>query len=598
MRCARALHMLTAIPPYRLTALLLLAPCAPLAAQTPDTTRAPAALPDSLDPDSFAVVLPPLGPPRGPMPSANRYVFDQDALRWLGAFTLGDLLQQIPGVMLMRAGWFGQPETVAYMGQAAASVVVFWDGFALDPLGDDSVGFDVGRVALGLVRRVEVEVLPTQLRVHLLSDEQPVRRPRTETSFATGDAGTNMYRARYINRWRSGTGLALAADWFGTEGPATSPGKVRHLTLWGKATWAPSPRVGVAYQVLRLALERDANPGTGEGPPLSGVDLSRNDAVFRAYAATREDGTGLRFDALVGVSRYRDSSGLETEREQLAASASYRSATWSGELTTRLRSGLSPVELRLAGAWAPRRRWLVAGHVQQTDRLGAARSLEAGATVQWRVGNRLALHGSVRWRDERADPSVVGDTSQQVTDWRWGVVYLSPRADVGLSLARHGYFVAPSYAVFRSQLPRTTDIDVVSLTAALHIRPRLFLTLSGWYRHPLDPIRAAYEPPHHARLLATFRSRFLPHFRRGVFDLLLQAEMEGWSDGVAGLDQAGAELRLEGATAVNYLVEFRLVGAILFWTLRNPQLERYAVVPGFPMARGLQRFGVRWEFTN
>ena len=37
---------------------------------------------------------------------------------------------------------------------------------------------------------------------------------------------------------------------------------------------------------------------------------------------------------------------------------------------------------------------------------------------------------------------------------------------------------------------------------------------------------------------------------------------------------------------------------VLFWTMRNSQLERYDVVPGFEMPRGLQRFGVRWEFAN
>jgi hypothetical protein len=53
-----------------------------------------------------------------------------------------------------------------------------------------------------------------------------------------------------------------------------------------------------------------------------------------------------------------------------------------------------------------------------------------------------------------------------------------------------------------------------------------------------------------------------------------------------------------GATAYDYLLEIRLVGAVLFWTLRNAGAERYEIIPGFHQARAKQRFGVRWEFTN
>jgi hypothetical protein len=67
---------------------------------------------------------------------------------------------------------------------------------------------------------------------------------------------------------------------------------------------------------------------------------------------------------------------------------------------------------------------------------------------------------------------------------------------------------------------------------------------------------------------------------------------------VAGTDSLGAPIRLGGGGSVDYLVEFRLVGAVIFWTLRNAQAERYGVVPGFEMARALQRYGVKWEFTN
>lgn len=553
---------------------------------------------DTISADSFRTVLPPLGPPPGPLPRGGRIVFDEDALHFLGALTLGELLQHVPGVFLVRAGWFGQGETVAYAGQGAASLELFWDGLALDPLGEDSAGFDLGRFSLGLVRRVEVEVLPSALRVYLISDTQPVRRARTETSFATGDAQTNTYRIRYLNRWAAGTGLGLGVNWFGTNGPTASPGNVSDLALWAKGTWTPTPRVGVEVQQLRYTLQRQLLQREG-APSLPAVDVHRTDAFVRAFAATREDGMGLRLDALFGSSTYGDSSGaLERRIHQGAATVGYRSAVWSGELTTRIRDTRTPLEIRLRGAWQPVRFLTVSAYAARWTHLADRHSSEAGAAGELRLLRPLALHGALRWRDRVAAPAVLADTAQRITDWSGGVAVGLSRLSLDVTVARHGFFEAPAFGTFAALLPRGTSIDVTTLTAAFSLRPVSYLSLSGWYRHPLDPIRAAFEPPHHSRIAARLESRMLTKFRRGVFDLVLQAGLEGWGDGVAGTDSTGNDLVLHGATTVDYLVEIRLVGAVLFWTLRNAGVERYDLLPGYEQARSLQRFGVRWEFTN
>lgn len=570
---------------------------APLAAQEP-ARRDSVIQADTISADSFRTVLPTLGPPPGPLPRGGRIVFDEDALHFLGALTLGELLQHVPGVFLVRAGWFGQGETVAYAGQGAASVELFWDGLALDPLGEDSTGFDLGRFSLGLVRRVEVEVLPSALRVYLISDTQPVRRARTETSFATGDAQTNTYRIRYLNRWAAGTGVGLGVNWFGTNGPSTSPANVSDLALWAKGTWTPTPRVGVEVQQLRYSLQRQLLQRAG-APSLPAVDVHRTDAFVRAFAATRDDGMGLRLDALFGSSTYGDSSGaLERRIHQGAATVGYRSAVWSGELTTRIRDTRTPLEIRLRGAWQPLRFVTVSAYAARWTHLADRHSSEAGAAGELRLLRPLALHGALRWRDRVAAPAVLADTAQRITDWSGGVAVGLSRLSLDVTVARHGFFEAPAFGTFAALLPRGTSIDVTTLTAAFSLRPVSYLSLSGWYRHPLDPIRAAFEPPHHSRIAARLESRMLTKFRRGVFDLVLQAGLEGWGDGVAGTDSTGNDLVLHGATTVDYLVEIRLVGAVLFWTLRNAGVERYDLLPGYEQARSLQRFGVRWEFTN
>jgi len=551
-------------------------------------------LPDSLSPDSFSAVLPPLGTPPGPLPIGGRVVFDRDALVFSGALTLGELLAQVPGVFLVRAGWFGLPEVVHYAGQGANSLELFWDGYALDPMGEDSAGFDLGRIPLGLLRRVEVEILPTALRVHLISDTQPVRRARTETSFATGDGQTNTYRIRYLNRWRGGAGLGLGVNWFGTNGASSSPAQSSDLTVWAKAMWAPSTRLGVDAQLLRYSLDRDPLEGV-----LPGRRVHRSDMLLRAFASSREEGMGWRFDALLGASAYGDSSeGTESRIAQGAAFAGYRGERWSAEAGARVRDARIPLELSARAGATPLRFVTLNAFAIRRTLLADRRASELGGGASVRPFGPLVLHGSLRLRDAVAEPAVLEDTAQQVTDWSAGAGLVTRRAELDVSVERHGWYAAPAYGVFAELVPKGTSIEVRTLTARFALRPTRYFTLSGWYRHPLDPATAGFEPPHHARVAATFRSQFLPIFRRGALDVLVQAAAEGWSDGVAGNDAAGAPLGLDGHGTVDWLVEVRLLGAVVYWTLRNSQIERFQLVPGVPMARGLQRYGVRWEFAN
>ena len=568
--------------------------------------RPDSALPDSLSPDSFSAVLPPLGPPAGPMPRGSRIVFDRDALVMSGALTLGELLRQVPGTFLVRAGWYGLPEVVHYAGQGASSIELFWDGYAMDPMGEDSAGFDVGRIPLGLFSRIEVEVLPTVLRVYLISDTQGVRRARTETSFGTGDGTTNSYRIRYLNRWRGGFGAGLGVNWFGTTGAPSTPASSSDLTLWAKGTWAPSTLMGVEYQYIRYSLNREAlvNPVTSAGV-LPGRRVWRSDGFLRAYAGTRPDGMGYRFDALFGSSSYGDSSVTAARSiAQGAAIAAYRAERWSGEAAVRVRDDRTPLQFEARVASTPLSWVTLEASVISRSLLGGRSSREASAAVTARPIGPLQLRGSVRVRDAVAVPAVLADSAQRVTDWSVGAGLVTRRLDLDVALERHGAYAAPVYGTFGGLVPFGTSQGLRTLTVSLAYRPTAYFTLEGWDREPLVAAASggvgtsSYEPPHHTRMQATFRSRFLPHFRRGALDLLVRVAAEGWSDGVMGADSTGSAISLDGHGAVDWLVEVRLLNAVLYWSLGNAQVERYQTVPGALMARASQRYGVRWEFTN
>jgi hypothetical protein len=558
-------------------------------------------VPDSLSPDSFRPQLPPLGAPPGPLARAGRIVFDHDALWFSGALTLGELLEHVPGAFLVRAGWFGRPEVVHYAGQGATSVEVVWDGFALDPIGEDSTGLDLSRINLGLVQRVEVEVLPSLLRVFLFSDGQPVRKARTETSFATGDASTNTYRIRYLNHWKNGTGLGLGVNWLGTSGPTTSPGRSTDLTLWGKGSWVPAPRLGVEYQVLSVSVDRDTFGLAGLSGPIQipHRKVHRTDVFLRGFVASKPDGMGLRFDAIAGSTSYSDTlAALDRDVLQGGGVLSYRAEHWSSELTTRLRDSRTPFEVQWRAATSPWAPLTVSGYVLSRSHLGGRHSLDAAFQGELGLLPALALHGAIRSRDAVGAPAVLSDTAQRVRDLSAGVSLTTRRVDLDFTIVRHGTYAPPVYGSFGTVVPAYPDLAVRTVTATFAFRPTMFFTVSGWYRNPLDPVTSAYEPPHHSRIWATFRSRLLPILRRGAFDFTAEVAMEGWSRGALGADSVGAPIVLKGATVLDWRIEMRLVGAVIYWSLRNGRAERYALLPGLSMPRTLQRYGVRWEFTN
>jgi len=569
------------------------------AGTAPADTLAP---PDSLSPDTFRAQLPRLGAPPGPVSKSGRIVFDHDALWFSGALTLGELLQHVPGVFLARAGWFGRPEVVHYAGQGAASVELVWDGFALDPMGRDSAGTDLSQISLGLLQRVEVEVLPTVLRIYLFSDGQPVRRPRTETSFATGDASTNTYRIRYLNRWKDGAGLGVGVEYLGTAAGRAGTGHSNNLTLWGKGSWVPSPRYGVEYQAISVSTDRDAftvNDPAGNPFTIGNPNSHRTDVFLRGFVASRDDGMGLRFDALAGSTSYTDSvAALNRDELQGAAIVGYRSQHWSSELTTRVRDTSTPFEVDLRAAASPLGALTISGSVDERSQVADRHSLDLSLGAEFRPWRALTIHGAARVRDAVAQPAVLTDTVQRVTDLTAGVSLASRLADLDVSIARHGGYTAPLYGLFDSLVPAYPSLPVRTVTATFTIRPTLYFTVDGWYRHPLDQVTSAYEPPNHSRIWATFRSRLLPILRRNAFDFTAEVGMEGWGRGAVGVDQAGNVVPLGGATIWDWRAELRLVNAALFWTVRNAQGDRYWLIPGVPMVQAGQRYGVRWEFTN
>ncbi|HET7250075.1 MAG TPA: Plug domain-containing protein, partial [Gemmatimonadales bacterium] len=133
-----------------------------------DTTKGPAdtaAKRDTTPPDTIEHFLPGFAPavPAGPLPRGERWRFTVDSLVLSNITTLGDLLAHLPGVYVVRGGWFGAPEIAVYGGQGPLGLEVYWDGVPYLPIGRDSVWLDPARIPFAALERIDVQVLPSTL---------------------------------------------------------------------------------------------------------------------------------------------------------------------------------------------------------------------------------------------------------------------------------------------------------------------------------------------------------------------------------------------------------------------------------------------------
>jgi hypothetical protein len=143
------------------------------------------------------------------------------------------------------------------------------------------------------------------------------------------------------------------------------------------------------------------------------------------------------------------------------------------------------------------------------------------------------------------------------------------------------------------RVPRSTYASVF-----VGLRPLSGVELSGWY---FDPIRggADLEPPTHARVSATFYSKFWRVFKSGVFALRGEVSAESWSrSNLGGLDSTGAQLSLGGATFVETNIQLRIADFTAYWLQRNYNGMRGGYVPGLHYPVHVQYYGVQWFFRN
>jgi hypothetical protein len=557
-----------------------------------DSLRADSAARDTLERylPTFARALPP-----GPLPRGTRWRFDADSLVLSDITTLADLLARIPGVYVARGGWFGAAEVPVYGGQGPLGLEVYWDGVPYLPLGRDSVWLDPARIPLAPVEQVEVQVLPSTLRVYLVSGRPRSTVPRTEVRIGTGANSIAQYRGGFAKRWKSGMGLSLAADYRnidGIEGSSTTA--FNSVDLWLKLEYVPSPHVGISYQALSSSWRRG-----GQGTSVAAWRQRRQDGLLRAFFATRTDGLGERIGlSLVRTRVTNDSLAADRSLYQAILEVSETRRRASVGFTARAQGAGRPVQLEGHLAWQP----LPLLTLSADGRRSYYGSNGHGNRGHVAAGLTLPLGVSLRAEASRVEDyqaALVPDTFQWANDVgayvRWdrrrvtleaGQVRRDPFKPLGFAAG-----IAPIASL--GPLPRSTYVS-----AYLAVRPLSGVELSGWY---FDPIRGGgdFEPPTHARVSATFFSKFWRVYKSGVFSLRGEVAGESWSrSNLGGRDSLGGQVSLGPATFVTTNLELRIAEFTAYWMTRNYNAMRGSYVTGLGYPKRAQYYGVSWFFRN
>lgn len=537
----------------------------------------------------------------GPLPPGSRLVFTRDSLTWAAGYTLADLLSEVPGLYVGHTGFFGQPALALYGGRGGTALELFRDGVPVLPLGTDSVVVDPGRISLFGLRRVEVERLPGRLRVFLVSERTEDVGTRSALRVVTGDFKTGGYAGLFQRRWASGLGMDLVADYFDTQGDRQPRRNARWFELGARADWAPSPRLSASATLRRGGFSRDPT-AANRGVALPGRDETRTEMLVRVTAAQRPERRGLALELGLHTTSWRADSGTadtvvgNRTVHRAFAGVGLRTRDATAELTASAADHYTPIGATARLAWSPVPGIVLASDGAWERHEGGRRSLRGHAALGLHAGP-LSLVGAVAAADAVPAPMLPDDTARVTLDLSGRLGFATRRVTVHAGVERRDGFAVPpvpSLPPFAA-LPLSPAATYALGDAALNLGA---WSVTGWYAHPVQGVAAAFEPPNHARVALTFRSKFWRTFRSGAFDLKAQLAVETWGDGVAGLDATGTPIALPRATIADAFLQIQLVQFRAFYSLRNAFRSEEWYVPEFRLFRVVQTFGVKWEFNN
>lgn len=536
------------------------------------------------------------------------YRWSRDQVFASGALTLGELLERVPGAMTIRTGWITDLQATAYAG-AFGRTRVFVDGVELDALDPKAGGVqDMGLLRLWPYEEVVVERAGDEVRVWLRTWQESRTNPMSRVDVLTGDREGNVFRGWFAKRWAGGLGLqatfsnASTRDFRSTQ---LGDGSLASYFLrlgWARGRFnvdATAERAGADRRSFDRRFSLGVTPA--DRPQLTVASLR---AGYRS-----PDSTGTWAQVIVGSVGFREtpaSSNLNSLAPSTDTTAkSLRSASqlqyvvaggWNAgplraALTARVRAGdgrttVSPMA-RLT--WDPTS-WV--GATVTAERLAPDSMTRVDATVRGVAWSRLALVGSLA-NTTRTEAGRALATSSLRAE---GAVRLRGALWVGGGVLRRDSTVAPGPRAFdtayvvRGLAPATGTYALVRGSLWRDIR------LDAWAMRWADADRAFYLPKVQARTQLYVESDWRSRFPKGHFGFHFGVIHE-YRDPVRFPGRSGVQVT--GITRnLSTLMEIRLLDAVISWRFNNTLRLDWDQAPGYVLPRGLNLYGVRWEFRG
>jgi hypothetical protein len=574
-----------------------------LRALAADTIKVPTARPQM--PPSLAISEP--------------YAWDRPGIIRSGAFTLGELVDRIPGVSSYRAGWISAPEMASVNGRFGR-VRFFLDGVELDPLNSRLDGqHDLTLIDMFELEDITTEPSADEVRVHLGTWRVTSTTPVTQLDIHTGDLQTNHYRGHFGRRFQGGQVLQLAGNHYATTDRGTGEAG-DHTALWGRLGIARNNWT-VDAQLLRSGRkftertfaddppENDTLPTmdglwtvaigrAAWGDPMANGPWVQGLASAQSYSIRNPDLTVI--DSIPGPGGGGTGGSPEEpdtlqvpndttqSRPQFVLSGGYnrgpvrvsalgRLRRWHGDMT------ISPA---VRVAWAASR-GLTLSFFGERSPLDSLQRLEGSARLN--LGDRFAVSGTV----SQFSPLEGADAPTS----------LAVRAEVGARVGRTWFTVG---AVRRDTafLPAAIAFDTLFGSGAQGPSNGLFATVRGkFYRDVGVDITVTrfedagiYRPQYQTRSRLYVDTDMRSRFPSGNLAILFGISHEYRSQALFPF--ADGFLESSQYRTWNAELVLRLLTASFSLQYRNLFAAQYQQVPGFIMPNGAWVYGISWRFFN
>jgi hypothetical protein len=300
----------------------------------------------SVDTIFYNFPAPPAGPPPGFVTGV--WEWDRDAIMASGANTLGELFQELPGVIVILGGDYGTPAAMSTAGQGGAAYRIIRDGFEMYPV--DGAVVDLQRVGLVGIGRVRMDRSLGQMVVHMWSHEYEDGRPFSVVEAGTGDLDTNMFRGIFTDPTALGGSLGVGIERIDTRARRDLQEGGSRTGAWARYQVHAAERFALGLDFRRVSAQTRASVFT--------PSTARTELLLRA-GATLLDGVVVQAYGARSTLAGGEAAGggrLGGGRNQVGATlAVNRGGAWLDASYRRFTGDLPASRVEAAAGWTSER---------------------------------------------------------------------------------------------------------------------------------------------------------------------------------------------------------------------------------------------------